>query len=89
MGEARIFVPAKVSLQNAPVVRPIEHRAPGLEFPHPRGRFLACSSAIRQLLTYCPPRIVSAKCTFQLSRSSTLASAAAMPPLRHHGVRLA
>ena len=35
---------------------------------------------MRQLLTYCPPRMVSAKCTFQLSRSSTLASAAAMPP---------
>src|SRR6187551_119595 len=35
---------------------------------------------MRQLLTYCPPRIVSAKCTFQLSRSSTLPSAAAIPP---------
>ena len=35
---------------------------------------------MRQLLTYCPPRIVSAKWTFQLSRSSTLARAAAMPP---------
>ena len=40
----------------------------------------ACSSAMRQLLMYCPPRIVSAKCTRQLSRSSTLPSAAAMPP---------
>ena len=35
---------------------------------------------MRQLLTYCPPRMVSAKCTCQLSRSSTLASAAATPP---------
>ena len=35
---------------------------------------------MRQLLTYWPPRIVSAKWTCQLSRSSTLASAAAMPP---------
>ena len=35
---------------------------------------------MRQLLRYWPPRIVSAKWTFQLSRSSTLASAAAMPP---------
>ena len=35
---------------------------------------------MRQLFTYWPPRMVSAKCTFQLSRSSTLASAAAMPP---------
>src|SRR3954467_13334472 len=35
---------------------------------------------MRQLFTYCPPRSVSAKCTRQLSRSSTLASAAATPP---------
>ena len=35
---------------------------------------------MRQLFTYWPPRIVSAKCTFQLSRSSLCAIAAAMPP---------
>src|SRR5215212_1197892 len=35
---------------------------------------------MRQLLTYCPPRMVSAKWTRQLSRSSTCASAAATPP---------
>ena len=35
---------------------------------------------MRQLLRYWPPRMVSAKWTFQLSRSSTLAIAAAMPP---------
>ena len=35
---------------------------------------------MRQLLRYCPPRMVSAKWTFQLSRSSTCAIAAAMPP---------
>src|SRR5262249_26333388 len=44
------------------------------------GASFACSSAIRQLLAYWPPRIVSAKWTRQLSRSSTLAIAAAMPP---------
>jgi hypothetical protein len=35
---------------------------------------------MRQLFTYWPPRIVSAKWTRQLSRSSTLPIAAAMPP---------
>ena len=35
---------------------------------------------MRQLFTYWPPRMVSAKWTFQLSRSSLLAIAAAMPP---------
>src|SRR4051812_41931642 len=44
------------------------------------GASLACSSAMRQLLMYCPPRIVSAKCTRQLSRSSLCAIAAAIPP---------
>src|SRR5438552_13791138 len=44
------------------------------------GASFACSSAIRQEFRYCPPRMVSAKCTFQLSRSSTLARAAAIPP---------
>src|SRR3954462_14622703 len=44
------------------------------------GASFAWSCAIRQLFTYCPPRTVSAKCTFQLSRSSTLARAAATPP---------
>jgi hypothetical protein len=44
------------------------------------GASLAWSSAMRQLLRYWPPRMVSAKWTIQLSRSSTLASAAATPP---------
>src|SRR5688572_4245175 len=44
------------------------------------GASFACSSAMRQLLRYWPPRMVSAKCTRQLSRSSTLAMAAAAPP---------
>ncbi len=35
---------------------------------------------MRQLFTYWPPRMVSAKWTRQLSRSSTFASAAATPP---------
>src|SRR6187402_741376 len=35
---------------------------------------------MRQLLMYWPPRIVSAKCTRQLSRSSTFPRGAATPP---------
>ena len=38
--EARVPVAAKISLQNAPVLCPIEHRTPGLEFAHAIGRFL-------------------------------------------------
>ena len=39
MREPRIFVPAKISLQDAPVFCAIEHRAPGFQFPHAIGRF--------------------------------------------------
>ena len=35
---------------------------------------------MRQSLSSLPPRIVSRKCTFQLSRASVVASAAATPP---------
>ena len=40
MREARISMAAEVSLQDAPVLRPIEHRAPRLEFADAIGRFL-------------------------------------------------
>ena len=44
------------------------------------GASLACSSAIRQLFRNLPPRIVSRKCTCQLSFGFTLPMAAAQPP---------
>ena len=78
--ESRIFMAAEISLQNAAVLGAIEDRAPGFEFAHAIGRFLRVQLGHAPLLTYWPPRIVSAKWTFQLSRSSTLASAAAIPP---------
>ena len=40
MRESRIFVAAEISLQNAPVLRAIEHRTPRFEFAHAIGRFL-------------------------------------------------
>src|SRR5438045_4036160 len=44
------------------------------------GASCACSCAMRQLFRSFPPRMVSRKCTFQLSSGHTLPSAAAMPP---------
>ena len=44
------------------------------------GDSIACSWAMRQLLSILPPRIVSRKWTFQLSSFHTLPMAAAMPP---------
>jgi hypothetical protein len=40
VGEAWIFMPAKISLQNAAVFRAIENCAPLFEFAHPVRRFL-------------------------------------------------
>src|SRR5688572_8891338 len=57
------------------------NRAPQASSSRTRsGASRACSSAIRQLFRYWPPRMVSAKWTRQLSRSSTLPIAAAIPP---------
>ena len=53
------------------------------------GASFACSSAMRQLFTYWPPRIVSEKWTFQLSRSSTLAERRGDAAFGHDRVRLA
>src|SRR5262245_52185162 len=44
------------------------------------GASLACSSAIRKLLRNLPPRMVSRKCTIQLSLAFMLPIAAAAPP---------
>src|SRR6202034_3996305 len=44
------------------------------------GASLACSSAIRGLFRNLPPRMVSLKCTIQLSLLFTLPMAAAQPP---------
>ena len=78
--QARILMTAEISLQNTAILRSIENRAPRFQFAHAIGRFLGVQFGHAPLLTYWPPRMVSAKCTFQLSRSSTLASAAAIPP---------
>ena len=88
--QARIAVAAEIALQNFAVLacgrkpRPrlrVRARAPGAS--------LACSSAMRQLLTYWPPRMVSAKWTRQLSRSSTLPMRRRHAAFGHDRVRLA
>jgi len=78
--QPRVLVPAEVSLADLAVLGPVEDRAPGLELPDPVRRLLACSSAIRQLFRDSPPRMVSRKCTCQLSFGFTLPMAAAQPP---------
>ena len=78
--QPRVAVAAEVALQDAAVLRAVEERAPVLELPTRSGASWACSCAMRQLLRNLPPRIVSRKCTCQLSSGQTLPSAAATPP---------
>ena len=78
--EPRVGVPAEVALADPAVLGAVEQRAVGLQLPHPVGRLLACSSAIRQLFRNLPPRMVSRKCTCQESFALTLPIAAAQPP---------
>src|ERR1700733_10578863 len=55
--------------------------APQASSSHTRsGASLACSSALRQLFRNLPPRMVSRKCTIQLSLGLALPMAAAQPP---------
>src|SRR3954449_6605142 len=63
--------PSLVRSNSAPYVSSSQTRS---------GASLACSSAIRQLLRNLPPRMVSPKCTIQLSLSLTLPIDAAQPP---------
>ena len=80
VSQPRVGVAAEVALADPAVLGPVEQRAVSLQLPHPLGCLLACSSAIRQLLRNLPPRIVSAKCTCQLSLELALPIAAAQPP---------
>src|SRR5580704_18596125 len=38
--QARIAVPAEIALEDAAILGPVEDRAPGFQFLHPRGSFL-------------------------------------------------
>jgi hypothetical protein len=78
VGEPRIAMAAEIALKNPPVSRAIKHRTPGFQLPDALGRLLRVQFDHPPVIDW-PPRIVSAKCTFQLS-FVTFARAAAMPP---------
>jgi len=75
--QAAVRMAAEGPLVDAPVGRAIEQRAPRLELVDAIGASWAWICAMRQLLCILPPRIVSRKCTRQLSSPITLPSAAA------------
>src|SRR6266487_4592483 len=66
-----LILPSAVRSNSAPQASSSQTRS---------GASWACSSAIRQLFRNLPPRIVSRKCTCQLSLGFTLPMAAAAPP---------
>src|SRR5882762_1186690 len=80
MRQARVAMATEIALQDAAVLRTVKERAHSSSSLTRAGASWACTCAMRQLLSILPPRIVSRKCTCQLSRGSTLARAAATPP---------
>jgi hypothetical protein len=67
----------------------IEHRAPRFELAHAIGRFPGVELGHPPVVHVLAAAHRVGEVTFQLSRSSTLASAAATPPSAMTGVRLA
>ena len=54
MRKARIVVAARVPLQNAAVLRPIERCTPRFELAHTHPRFLRMQFGHPPMFTYCP-----------------------------------
>ena len=68
VGEPGVAVPPEVALEDQSLGGAVEQRTPLSSSSRTRsGASWACSSAIRQWFSSFPPRMVSRKCTFQLS----------------------
>ena len=89
MREARIFVAAKIPLQNAPVFRAIEDRAPGLELTHPRGRFLGVQLGHPPIVDVLPTAHGVGKMDLPVVAVVHVGECGRDPALGHHGVRFA
>ena len=87
--EARIFVTAKISLQNAAVFRAIEDRAPGLEFAHPSGRFLGVQLGHPPIVDVLPAAHRVGEMDLPVVAVVHVGERGGDPAFRHHGVRFA
>jgi hypothetical protein len=57
--QARIPMSAEIFVAKCGHLRAVKHRAPGLEFTHPRRGFLGVQLSHTPIIMYWPPRIVS------------------------------
>ncbi len=89
MGEARIFVAAKIPLQNAAVLRAIEDRAPGLEFAHPRGRFLGVQFGHPPIVDVLPAAHGVGEMDLPVIAVVHVGERGRDPAFGHHGMRFA
>ncbi len=85
--EPRVFVPTEVALQNLAVGGAVEHRAPPLPFAYTiRGFFRVEFRCACQLLTYCPPRMVSAQMHLPVVAGIDIRQRRRDATFRHDGV---
>ena len=87
--EARIFVAAEISLQNAAVFRAIENRAPGLELAHPRGRFLGVQLRHPPIVDVLPAAHRVGEMDLPVVAVVHVGERGRDPAFRHHGMRFA
>ncbi len=87
--KARIFVAAKVPLQNATILRAIEHCAPRLELTHASRRFLRVQLGHPPVVDVLPAAHRVSEMHFPVVAIINIGQRRRDPPFRHDGVRLA
>ena len=89
MREARIFVAAEISLQNAAVFGAIEDRAPGFEFAHAVGRFLGVQFGHAPIVDVLPAAHGVGEMDLPVVAVIDIGERRRDPALGHHGVGFA
>ena len=89
MSEARIFVAAKISLQNPAVFRAIENRAPRFQFAHAIGRFFRVQFRHAPLIDVLAAAHRVGEMHFPIVAIIDIRERGGDPAFGHHGVRFA
>jgi hypothetical protein len=89
MRKPRIFMTAKVPLENAAIPRAVEHCAPRLELSHPRGRFLRVQFGHAPVIHVLTAAHRIGKMYLPIVAIINVGQRRSDPAFRHHGVRLA
>ena len=87
--KSRIFVAAKISLQNAAVLRAIEDRAPRFEFAHAIGRFLGVQFRHAPLIDILAAAHRVGEVDFPIVAIVDVGERSGDSPFGHDGVRFA